>query len=68
MEKQELPALQASQHVISSRLFAGKTVVHILADSAPDSGFEVVNPDLEDVYFSEIKGYEMRSKGAAAVA
>jgi ABC-2 type transport system ATP-binding protein len=56
IEKAELPALQASQHVISSRLFAGKTVVHVLADSAPDSGFEVVSPDLEDVYFSEISG------------
>jgi ABC-2 type transport system ATP-binding protein len=29
-------------------------VVHVLADSAPDSGFEAVSPDLEDVYFSEI--------------
>jgi ABC-2 type transport system ATP-binding protein len=56
IEKAELPALQASQQVISSRLFAGKTVVHVLADSAPDSGFEVVSPDLEDVYFSEISG------------
>ena len=59
IEKAELPALQAAQHVISSRLFAGKTVVHVLADSAPDSGFEAVNPDLEDVYFAEIKNYEM---------
>ena len=59
IEKAELPALQASHTVISSRLFAGKTVVHILADGAPDSGFEAVNPDLEDVYFAEIKNYEM---------
>ena len=68
IEKAELPALQASQQVISSRLFAGKTVVHVLADSAPDSGFEAVNPDLEDVYFSEIKNYEGRSKSGAVLA
>jgi ABC-type multidrug transport system ATPase subunit len=68
IEKTELPALQASQQVISSRLFAGKTVVHILADAAPDSGFEAVNPDLEDVYFSEIKNYEVRSKSGAVLA
>jgi ABC-type multidrug transport system ATPase subunit len=68
IEKNELPALQASQQVISSRLFAGKTVVHVLADAAPDSGFEIVNPDLEDVYFSEIKNYEVRSKGGAIMA
>ena len=43
-------------------------MVHILADSAPDAGFEAVNPDLEDVYFSEIKNYELRSKGGAVVA
>jgi ABC-2 type transport system ATP-binding protein len=55
IEKVELPALQASQQVISSRLFAGKTVVHVLADGAPDSGFEAVSPDLEDVYFASIK-------------
>ncbi|MBC8085416.1 MAG: ABC transporter ATP-binding protein [Hymenobacter sp.] len=54
IEKTELLALQASHQVISSRLFAGKTIVHVLADSAPDTGFEAVAPDLEDVYFSEI--------------
>ena len=54
IEKAALPELQASHRVISSRLFAGKTVVHVLADSAPDTGFEAVSPDLEDVYFSEI--------------
>ncbi len=68
IEKAELPALQASQRVISSRLFAGKTVVHVLADNAPDSGFEAVNPDLEDVYFSEIKNYELKIKSGLPVA
>jgi len=62
VEKAELSALQASTQVISARLFAGKTVVHVLADSAPDSGFEAVNPDLEDVYFSEIKNYDLKIK------
>lgn len=61
-EKAELPALQASERVISSRLFAGKTVVHVLADSAPDAGFEQVSPGLEDVYFSEIKNSELAIK------
>ena len=55
IDKAALPELQASQQVISSRLFAGQTVVHVLADAAPDSGFEAVSPDLEDVYFAEIK-------------
>ena len=68
IEKAELPALQASHQVISSRLFAGKTVVHVLADGAPDSGFEAVSPDLEDVYFAEIQRYEARSKSGAVMA
>ena len=68
IEKAELPALQASERVISSRLFAGKTVVHVLADSAPDSGFEAVSPDLEDVYFSEIKNSELAIRNGTAVA
>ncbi|AII51409.1 ABC transporter ATP-binding protein [Hymenobacter sp. APR13] len=68
VEKTELPALQAAHTVISSRLFAGKTVVHVLADSAPDSGFEAVQPDLEDVYFAEIKNSELKVKGGFAEA
>ncbi|MGI4883464.1 MAG: ABC transporter ATP-binding protein [Janthinobacterium lividum] len=68
IEKAELPALQAGHQVISSRLFAGKTVVHVLADGAPDGGFEAVTPDLEDVYFSEIQQYEARAERGAAVA
>ncbi|MDF7809795.1 ABC transporter ATP-binding protein [Hymenobacter sp. YC55] len=56
VEKTELAALQAHHNVISSRLFAGKTVVHVLGEERPDSGFEEVNPDLEDVYFAEING------------
>jgi ABC-type multidrug transport system ATPase subunit len=52
--KDEVAALQAEHHVISSRLFAGKTIVHVLSDERPDSGFEEVTPDLEDVYFAQI--------------
>ena len=68
VEKAELPALQAAHNVISSRLFAGKTVVHVLADSAPDAGFETVEPDLEDVYFAEIKNSELKMKGGFVAA
>jgi ABC-2 type transport system ATP-binding protein len=53
--KAELPALRASLHVISSRLVAGQTMVHVLAGSAPDRGFEAIDPDLEDVYFAALK-------------
>jgi ABC-type multidrug transport system ATPase subunit len=54
VDKEEVAALQAEHHVISSRLFAGRTIVHVLSDDRPDAGFEEVTPDLEDVYFAQI--------------
>jgi ABC-2 type transport system ATP-binding protein len=43
--------------VISMRLFAGRTLVHVLSDAKPEEGFEAVSPDLEDLYFATIKGF-----------
>jgi hypothetical protein len=39
--------------VISTRLFAGNTIVHVLSDQQPQ-GFEPVEGGLEDVYFSTL--------------
>jgi hypothetical protein len=39
--------------VISKRLFAGRTVLHVLAPEAPE-GFESTPATLEDVYFSTL--------------
>jgi hypothetical protein len=39
--------------VISTRLFAGNTIVHVLSDTQP-TGFEPVEGGLEDVYFSTL--------------
>jgi hypothetical protein len=41
--------------VISSRLAAGRTVVHVFGEQCPEDGFQQVEPDLKDVYFSTIK-------------
>jgi ABC-2 type transport system ATP-binding protein len=49
-----LPEVQQQMAVISTRLVAGKTVIHVLADQAPDSSFEAVAPSLEDVYFATL--------------
>jgi ABC-2 type transport system ATP-binding protein len=43
--------------LISMRLFAGQTVVHVLSAKQPESGFEPVTADLEDFYFATIKGF-----------
>lgn len=51
--RDELEGHQQQYQVISTRLFAGKTIIHILADSRP-AGFEDVEAGLEDVYFSTL--------------
>jgi ABC-2 type transport system ATP-binding protein len=51
--RDELEAHQAQYQVISTRLFAGRTIIHILADSPP-AGFDPVDAGLEDVYFTTL--------------
>ena len=51
------PAFQAVDAEGKSRSlseFAGKTVIHVLADTRPGAGFEPVAGGLEDVYFSTL--------------
>jgi len=54
VDKDELAAVRAAHQVISSRLFSGRTVIHVLADSNPGAGFEPAPSGLEDVYFSTL--------------
>lgn len=54
IEKQELAEYDNRFHIILTRLLAGNISIHVLSDKQPE-GFEAVNPDLEDVYFSTIK-------------
>jgi ABC-2 type transport system ATP-binding protein len=53
IDKGELPLLQNHHAVISTRLTAGKTVVHVFSEQRP-AGFEAVHPSLEDVYFATL--------------
>ena len=49
----ELEEYQSRYEVISTRLFAGNTIIHVLSDDQPP-GFEPVEGGLEDVYFSTL--------------
>ena len=49
----ELEDYQAKHEVISTRMFAGQTIVHVLSETQPQ-GFEPVEGGLEDVYFSTL--------------
>ncbi|WP_375437689.1 ABC transporter ATP-binding protein [uncultured Hymenobacter sp.] len=55
-DKQALPTLEQEYHVISAKLLSGRTMVHVHSPDQPGNGFELVEPDLEDVYFSAMTG------------
>jgi hypothetical protein len=54
--KTELEAHRCAHEVIATRLFGGRTVIHVLADTHPGDGFEPMQGGLEDVYFSTLAG------------
>ena len=54
VEKAELASVGQIYPIISSRLFAGRTVIHVLADENPGAGFAPTPGGLEDVYFSTL--------------
>ena len=57
IEKNTLPQLEQEHQIISTKLLSGRTMVHVYSPEAPAGGFEPVEPDLEDVYFSTMAGY-----------
>jgi ABC-type multidrug transport system ATPase subunit len=65
--KDELAGLQAEHAVISTKLLAGRTVVHVYGESCPGPGFEAVEADLEDVYFCTMAGHLGRRLQTAEV-
>jgi ABC-2 type transport system ATP-binding protein len=54
VDRAELAAIRQQYEVLSTRLFAGRTVVHILSERDPGSGFTTVDAGLQDVYFSTL--------------
>jgi ABC-type multidrug transport system ATPase subunit len=58
--RDELATLEQTVPVISTKLLAGRTIAHVYADAPPDPGFEAVEPDMKDVYFSVMAGHHGR--------
>ena len=57
-------AYHAKYQVISSRLMAGQSVIHIMSEADPGEGFTSVSGGLEDVYFTTLA----RARGESAAA
>ncbi|MDR6763999.1 ABC-type multidrug transport system ATPase subunit [Flavobacterium sp. 2755] len=61
IEKAELKDHQSNFNIISSNLNSGKINIHVFSDVRPDSGFELISPDLSDVYFSVLAQNQLKN-------
>jgi ABC-type multidrug transport system ATPase subunit len=65
VSRSELEACQQQFKVISTRLLSGKTLIHVHSAVQPDTSFEAVSADLEDVYFTAIADARAAAPAAA---
>jgi ABC-type multidrug transport system ATPase subunit len=65
VDRDQLAAHEAEYNVISTRLVAGRRVLHVYSETRPHESFDPVEPDLEDVYF-ELLRRDRQAVGAAA--
>jgi ABC-type multidrug transport system ATPase subunit len=63
----DLETVEREHAVISTKLLGGRTVVHVHSDVAPGAGFDSVEADLEDVYFSTMAGHFGRPSEVAVL-
>ena len=68
IEPHLLSDYQARLRVLAHRLRAGQLVVHVLADEAPDGGFECIDGSLEDLYFATLLQSRDASSSSVPVA
>ena len=54
VERQEVAEHSQRHTVISTKLFAGRSILHVLSETDPGDGFAAHEPDLEDVYFATL--------------
>ena len=55
IEKNQLDEYRQKYDLISTKLVAGRPLIHIRSEFDPNDGFSQVAPDLEDVFFSNIR-------------
>ncbi len=57
IEKAELPVFEQRHKIISNRLVGGRPLLHVLSETPLNGGFLPSSPDLEDVFFTKIRGW-----------
>jgi ABC-type multidrug transport system ATPase subunit len=58
IDKKDVIKIEEENQVISSRLHMGKVQVRIFSDTSVGNGFEKVEAEIEDLYFSTIHGLD----------
>lgn len=56
--KADTKDVEQKYRIISSKLIAGRPLIHIYSEENPGNGFEPVAADLEDVFFASISGLQ----------
>ena len=54
VKREELDDYAKSYSIISNKMVGGKPLIHVFSEVNPGDGFEQVQPNLEDVFFSKI--------------
>ena len=54
VEKSDAEDVKNDERIISSRLYMGKVKIRLLSKEKPMEGFEITQPEIEDLYFSAI--------------
>jgi ABC-type multidrug transport system ATPase subunit len=52
--REELETYANTYSIISNKMVGGQPLIHVFSETNPENGFELVNPNLEDVFFSRI--------------
>ncbi|WP_271405178.1 ABC transporter ATP-binding protein [Tenacibaculum soleae] len=52
--KKDITIYKKAFDIISTKLVAGETQIRVLSDQKPEEGFEKINPNLEDFYFTAL--------------
>ncbi len=52
--REELEVYAQNYSIISNKMVGGQPLIHISSETNPGEGFELIKPNLEDVFFSKI--------------
>jgi hypothetical protein len=66
ISKAALPEFQSRFNVLATRLVGGQPQINVFSEHQPDDGFVMVEPDLEDVYFLQLRASQKPSTQATA--